>query len=73
MKYVLLVFLAFSLNGKDLKEDIDDWLAGRKIQILKTTVKDLYTRKPINIRFGVAVNLNTISRQKIAIQILKNG
>ena len=65
MKYVLLMFLAFSLNGKDLKEDIDDWLAGRKIQILKTTVKDFWPDK--TEKKEERITLAKVENQKILI------
>jgi hypothetical protein len=43
--YMILFLLSFTIGAKDLSEDIDDWLAGRKIQILKTTVKNYWPDK----------------------------
>ncbi|MDD7984918.1 hypothetical protein PQO01_08170 [Lentisphaera marina] len=47
MKFLLLTLLSLSslINAKDIQDDIDDWLAGRKIQVLKTTVKNYWPDK----------------------------
>ncbi|WDE96927.1 hypothetical protein PQO03_03000 [Lentisphaera profundi] len=61
----LLLCLVFSLSGKELKEDVNDWLAGRKIEILKTTVKDYWPDKTEKLE--QRINLDKVINSKILI------
>ena len=67
MYRLLISLLIFSMyaNAKDLKDDIEDWMAGRKVQILKTTVKDYWPDKTEKKEERIV--LANVANQKILI------
>jgi hypothetical protein len=67
MKYLMMItiFVSTSVCAKDLKHDVDDWLAGRRIQILKTTVKNYWPDK--TEKKQERISLNNVMNLKVLI------